>query len=71
MTINEAKNKGLKKVRKPYWNEQAYLEIGYVSAGVYGPWATLIDPPAQREKGPDQVPIWQADDKKDDWEPIL
>lgn len=47
MTIREAIRLGVRRVRMPSWNSQAYLELP--SDG--GVWATLYDPPSQNALG--------------------
>ncbi len=44
MTLREAMRDGIKRVRKPYWNATASLELPEVNEqGRHGPWCTLRD----------------------------
>ena len=43
MTLKEAMEKGLTKIRLPVWNPHAYLELYKLPSGHYGPWVTLKD----------------------------
>ncbi len=70
MTIESAIKCGIDKVRKPFWNKAAYLKLHLTQDGHAGPWVELHDPFVQREREPDQILLMQADDKKDDWEPV-
>ena len=42
--INDLAKQGISKIRKPEWNELAYLEIEILENGLVGPWAKLYDP---------------------------
>ena len=65
MTISEAVQNGIGRLRKPYWNPQAWLEL-YLLDGRYGPWATLHDVglPAEGTK------VLFVGDSDPDWEGV-
>ena len=67
MTIENAIKSGVEKIRKPFWNKQAYLKLNLAN----GPWIELHDPCIQKKEGPEQILLFYADDKKDDWEAVL
>jgi hypothetical protein len=61
MTLNEAIEQKIERVRRPEWNGMAYMKIPYVNdrgevfAGV---WYELYDPPGQYGMGnPENEPI--------------
>lgn len=77
MKINELIKQGFKKFRKPFWNEQAYLELDLLPNGSMGPWATLHDPPGQAALGhpgpptePQKILSFQAGLDERDWEGV-
>jgi len=43
MTAKELVDQGFKKIRKPFWNEKAYLELHVTPDKMMGPWVTLHD----------------------------
>lgn len=63
MTIKEALKSGLTAVRKPYWNETAYLTLQQLGDGRYGPWSKLHDVGTVTE-----ILTVQADDGCNDWQ---
>jgi hypothetical protein len=63
MKMSEARGKGIVKIRKPYWNSMAYLDLLDGSGKVL-----LVDPPSQQGKGPLPMLSIFADDGKDDWQ---
>lgn len=79
MTYREACIRNVERIRKPYWNEYAYLElpkriIGGSCDGVRGPWCTLIDPcsgAADPSLGEIKILFLDVDDDDSDWEPFI
>jgi len=70
--ISELAKKGIKKVRLPHWNKNAYLEIHITKSGRYGPWGRIVDPHGQKASG---IPIGSQkilimEDTDDRWEPF-
>jgi hypothetical protein len=52
MTVDEAYDRGITRLRKAQWNEFAHLDLPPADArGLHGPWAVLVDPPAQKARG--------------------
>jgi len=51
MKLRELMNKGIRKVRFKFWNEDSYLELYMTDKGKYGPWAKLFDEHGQRALG--------------------
>ena len=43
MTIKEAIEKKISKLRLPIWNEFAYIELNLLDNGFCGPWVKLHD----------------------------
>lgn len=72
MTMTEARERKLTRIRKPYWNPQAHLVLTHDPEFGYGPWVTLVDPPGQAAigTGPQNLLAMQADDGEEDWEPF-
>ena len=68
MTLIEASQKGIDKVRKAIWaNPEAYMKIDIVD-GKLGPWGHLYDQPTQDALGvesPQNTLI--IGDRQDDW----
>lgn len=62
MTIEWAKAHDIKRIRKPYWNSSAYLELPIKG----GPWFTLHDIGEEQ-----QIIFSEADDGKADWEEYI
>lgn len=51
MTIREALNKRIPRVRKPEWNKFAYLRLPLTENNTYSAWAELYDRPSQEALG--------------------
>jgi hypothetical protein len=49
VTVTEAYELGVARLRKPYWNEFAHIDLPPVNAdGLHGSWAVMVDPPSQQ-----------------------
>lgn len=70
MTLREAANKGITKLRLPHWiSPHAYLEIDIAPDGYPRVWGRLYDGPTQKVIGaetPQNVPL--VGDTSEDWE---
>ena len=49
MTIQEALDKRIPRIRKPKWFGNAYLRLPLLPNGEYGPWAELYDDAVQKD----------------------
>jgi hypothetical protein len=47
MTIKQAIDTRIPRVRKPIWNAKAYMRLPLLRGGTHGPWAELYDEPGQ------------------------
>lgn len=47
MTIQEAVQAGISRVRLPHWAADAYIDLPLLPDGRCGPWATVVDPSGQ------------------------
>lgn len=67
MTVNEAIDKNIAKIRKPYWaNPDAYLKLHLLGNGTRGPWVELYDEPCQRvigEPTPQRFPFFELEER--------
>jgi len=73
MTITEALDKGVKRVRKPEWAKSESLELPpMLPNGRHGPWFTLrgivFDASGSLIEKETPLLFFQADDKASDWE---
>lgn len=62
--INELAKQGISKIRKPEWNELAYLEIDILENGLVGAWAKLYDFAGSGSNEPINLPVvlvWSED----------
>ena len=51
MTIKEALQNRIPRVRLPVWNEKAYLRLPLTENNMFGPWAELYDRYGQEALG--------------------
>jgi hypothetical protein len=65
MTIKEAVKLGISKLRKPYWNPTAYIELFLTGDGYAGAVVTLHELGTKT-----QVPFFQIDSGQADWEEV-
>lgn len=50
MTLREAINQRIPRIRQPIWaNENAYIRLPLMKDGQHGPWAELYDDACQRD----------------------
>lgn len=54
MKLAELVKQGINKVRLPFWDKDAYLQLHITNNGKCGPWAKIYDPHGQKALG---VPI--------------
>lgn len=66
MTLREAIDLGVRRVRKPYWHPTGFWELPGKEGGLHGVWCTLHD-----ELGREQpILFFEAEDGESDWEPL-
>jgi hypothetical protein len=63
MTIQDAKRDGISRIRKPYWNHTAFLELPPKFEDGFGPWCELHDLGTVQK-----LLITQVDDGLSDWD---
>jgi len=62
------------RIRKPYWNSEAYLELPPMVNGIKTPWVSLHDPISNAGGVNADIPVDQkmlaiyCDDGANDWE---
>ncbi len=72
MTIREAIDQRVPRVRIAYWNKEAYLRLPLLENSMHGPWCQLIDPASQAVVGYDQILVTQLiNDCCSEYEPYL
>jgi len=47
MTVREAIDKQISRIRLPYWQSEAYAELIYFADGTIGPWAHIVEPTSE------------------------
>jgi hypothetical protein len=47
ITVKEAKEKQIRRIRMPNWNPKAYLKLDFTPDGLCGPWVSLYDEDGQ------------------------
>ena len=67
MTIREAIDQRIEKVRLPIWAEGAHVRFDFLDGGKMGPWAHVKDPSGEADI---LVPELLAD-TSDEWEELL
>ena len=71
MTFRDAWINGVERIRKPFWNEFAYLELPPTCNGLRGSWCTLVDHcSAIADPSLERLPIasCMVDNDEFDWE---
>lgn len=64
MTLQEALDNRIPKVRLPNWSEEAYVAFDFFEDGTHGPWAHVIDASGQID-----VMLFEfVLDQSDEWE---
>lgn len=64
MTLQEALDNRIPKIRLPHWSEKAYVAFDFFDGGTHGPWAHVVD-----ESGQTDVLLFKyVLDKRDEWE---
>lgn len=64
MTVQEALDQRIEKIRLPVWAEGSYISFDFVESG-YGPWAHVKDPSGETDMF---VFMLLEEDKSDEWE---
>ena len=71
MTLSEASQQGIQKLRKPQWVTKAYLQIDLFPNGGHGPWGHLYDKETQQVIGePTPQHVLVLGDTSDNWEAV-
>lgn len=74
MTLKQALDRKVERVRRPAWNDRSYLVLPVrmgPNGEYHGPWCLLVDPISRRvdpTSSPFPVLVMEADDGQDDWE---
>jgi len=64
MTVQEALDQRIGKIRLPEWAEGSYVSFDFLEGGTYGPWAHVKDP-----SGETDIFVFKLlEDKSDEWE---